>query len=83
MKHIRGEGKKYRCGQQSATPDTGAYESNSEIDVTEEPEGEGGAGNPEYGEVAGAKQKHVPSKLVIKAARARRLRQEAVNSWAY
>ena len=58
---------------QSASPDTGDYgesDSNSEIEFSEDDEDTlGGKG------ASGPKRKPVPSKLVLKAARARRARQ--------
>ena len=59
---------------QSASPDTGDYgesDSNSEIEFSEDDEDTlGGKG------ASGPKRKSVPSKLVLKAARARRARQK-------
>ena len=58
-------------GNQSASPDTGDYgESNSEIEFSEDDDD----GIPEDEVGGGTRRKPVPSKLVIKAARARRAR---------
>ena len=58
---------------QSASPDTGEYgesDSNSEIEFSED-----GEDTPGGERTSGPKRKPVPSKLVLKAARARRARQ--------
>ena len=61
-------------GNQSASPDTGDYgESNSEIEFSEEDDGD----IPEDRVLEGSRRKPVPSTLVIKAARARRARRNA------
>ena len=68
-------------GNQSASPDTGNYgESNSEIEFSEDDEGDGGGDDSTPGDRAagGSWRKSVPSKLVIKAARARRARRNNV-----
>ena len=58
-------------GNQSASPDTGDYgESNSVIEFSEDDDD----GIPEDKVGGGTRRKPVPSKLVIKAARARRAR---------
>ena len=55
---------------QSASPGTGGYgESNSEIEFSED-----GEDTPGGERTSGPKRKPVPSKLVLKAARARRAR---------
>ena len=60
------------------TPNMGGCELDSEIDFTEESEDESvGEGSHERKSTGG--EKRVPSKLVIKAARARRLRRDASN----
>ena len=59
---------------QSASPDTGGYgESNSEIEFSEDDDD-----TPGVGVAGGSRRKSVPSKLVIKAARARRARRNSV-----
>ena len=65
-------------GSQSASPDTGGYgESNSEIDFSEGEDGDGDS-TPTDGVTGGSRRKPVPSKLVIKAAKARRARRSSV-----
>ena len=66
---------------QSASPGTGDYgESNSEIEFSEDDEGDDGGDDSTPGDRAagGSWRKPVPSKLVIKAARARRARRNNV-----
>ena len=66
---------------QSASPGTGGYgESNSEIEFSEDDESDDGGGDSTPGDRAagGSWRKPVPSKLVIKAARARRARRNNV-----
>ena len=68
-------------GNQSASPGTGDYgESNSEIEFSEGGEDDDGGDDSTPGDRAagGSWRKPVPSKLVIKAAKARRARRSSV-----
>ena len=65
-------------GSQNASPDTGGYgESNSEIDFSEDEDGDVDS-TPTDGVTGGSWRRPVPSKLVIKAAKARRARRSSV-----
>ena len=64
------------------TPGADGHESNSEVDFTEESGDESDSGGGHERKGAGG-EKRVPSKLVIKAARARRARRSALNIGKY
>ena len=65
-------------GGRGGTPGADGHESNSEVDFTEE-SGDESDGGDDHGRKGTGGEKRVPSKLVIKAARARRARRGAVS----
>ena len=65
-------------GGRGGAPVADGHESNSEVDFTEESGGESDSGGGHERKGAGG-EKRVPSKLVIKAARARKARRGALS----